>query len=252
MAALSVTLAIPAAAQATAVTASRGAITATLSYSGGPGITTKNERIIIKHKGRIVFNQGVPSTGCFQVCGPGSKHPVAVAPLHGNAAQDVVLTLWDGGADCCTVAFVYVHSTAVHSFVLDRQSFGVAGFALKDIGRHRRPEFVTADNHFYCQFTDCASSGLPLKIFEFRGERFVDVTKSYPKLIAADAARWLSLYHKNPSRGLGVIAAWAADEDNLGQTATVSTVLQREIAAGHLKQRFVASLERFLATHHYS
>jgi hypothetical protein len=249
---VSVLLVVPAAAHATSVSASAQGVKATLSYTGGPGITTKNERLAITQGAKLIYDRAVPANGCFKVCGPGSKHPVAVASLYGDDGEDVVLTLWNGGADCCTLADVYVPSAAVHSYVLDQHNFGEAGFVLKGIGPKGRPEFVSADKAFYCQFTDCAASGLPLQIMEFDAERFVNVTRRYPKLVAADASRWLRLYYKNPLQGLGLIAAWAADEDNLGYEATVRTVLQRQIADGHLKQSFVTNLESFLAKHRYS
>jgi hypothetical protein len=249
---IGLSLLLPAAAQAHSSTASAAGVKATLSYSGGPGITTKDERLAIMKGGKVVYDQPVPSAGCFKVCGPGEKQPVAVADLYGDDGEDVVLNLFSGGADCCSVADVYVPSAAVQSYVLDQHNFGEAGFLLKDIGPHERPEFVSADASFYCVFTDCAASAMPLQIDEFDAERFVDVTKRYPKLLAADASRWLGVYTKNPSQGIAAIIAWAADEDNLGLEATVRTVFQRQIADGHLKPSFVNNAERFLAKHHYS
>lgn len=246
-------LLVPAAAQAHSSSASAGGLEATLSYAGGPGITTRDVRLTIARNGKVVYHQPVPSAGCFKACGPGAKQPVAVADLYGNDGEDVILTLFSGGADCCTLADVYVPSAAMGSYVLDRHNFGEAGFALEDIGPRRRPEFVSADVSFYCQFTDCAASALPLQIDEFDAERFVNVTRSYPKLIAADAARWLKLYYRNPAQGRAMIAAWAADEDNLGPTHanTVATVLQRQYSAHHLTLAFIKRLGRFLRAHHY-
>ena len=136
---LSVMLVIPAAAQATSVGASAHGLRATLSYSGGPGITTKHERLTITQGGKVVYARLVPANGCFKVCGPGSKHPVVVTSLYGDDGEDVVLTLWNGGADCCTLADVYVPSAAVHSYVLDQHNFGEAGFTLKDMGPKAGP-----------------------------------------------------------------------------------------------------------------
>jgi hypothetical protein len=242
-------LLLPAAAQAHSSTASAGGVKATLSYSGGPGITTKDERLAITQNGKVVYNQPVPSAGCFKVCGPGDKQPVAVADLYGNDGEDVVLNLFSGGADCCTVADVYVPSAAVQSYVLDTHNFGEAGFKLENIGPRSRPLFVSANNEYYCSITDCAGSGLPLQIFEFEAERFVDVTTQYPKLIARDAARWLAIYYKNPSQGEGAIAAWAGDDYLLGKSyqASVRTVLQRQYADHHLTLAFIKSLDKLLS-----
>jgi hypothetical protein len=199
-----------------------------------------------------VYDEAVPAKDCFKVCGPDDKHPVHVADLYGDGGEDVVLDLFSGGADCCTIEQVYVPSLAGNSYVLDQRNFGEAGALLKDIGPSGRPEFVSANDAFYCQFTDCAASGLPLQILEFGDDRFIDVTRQHPKLVAADAGYWLKLYYKNSTDDMGLIAAWAADEDNLGLEATVRTVLQLQTADGHLKASFVTGLQRFLKKHGYS
>lgn len=248
------TLAVAAAAAAkvTTQTASAGGVTATLSYSSGPGILTKIDRLKITQHGSQVYDERVPATGCSKVCGPDGKHLVKVTSLYGDDGEDVVLTLFTSGGDCCTLADVFVPSAAVQSYVLDQHNFGFDGFVLKDIGPRGRPEFVSADPTFFCRFSDCYASGLPLQIFEFESERFVDVTRQHRQLIAADAAKWLKLYYKHPAQGRGAIAAWAGDEDNLGDAATVRTVLQLQTADGHLTASFVSALERFLAKHHYT
>ncbi len=248
---LALVLLAPASAFATSTSASAGGVEATLSYNGA-GITIKNERLTIEQNGKVVYNEAVPATGCFKACVPNDKHPVHISDLYGDGSEDVVLDLFSGGADCCTIEDVYVPSAAVNSYVLDTRNFGEAGATLANIGPDGRPEFVSANNAFYCTFTACAASGLPLQILEFSGERFIDVTKLHPKLVAADASRWIKLYYKYPSNGSGLIAAWAADEDNLGLESTVSTVLHLQVADHHLKANFVASLQRVLKQHGYS
>jgi hypothetical protein len=249
---ISLSLLYPAVAAAHEVTASGGGIKATLSYSGGPGITTKNVRLSIAKGGKTVYNQPVPATGCTKVCGPGGKQPLTIASLYGDDGQDVVLNLWSGGADCCTLADVYVPSAAMGSYVLDQHNFGEGGYTLENIGPKQRPEFVSSDTRFYCAFgSSCADSALPLQIFQFSAEKFVNVTKQYPKLIAADAARWYTAYFKNPKQGLVAIVAWAADEYNLGDKAQALTVLKRQVAHGYVKASIVSGLQRFLPDNGY-
>jgi hypothetical protein len=232
--------------------ATAGGLTATLSYSG-EGVTASDVRLTLVQHGKVIYDEAVPKTDCFKVCVAGSKDPVHVAELYGDDGEDVVLTLFSGGADCCTIDDVYVPSAAVASYVVDVHNFGEAGAVLKRIGPHGRPLFVSADPAFYCRFTDCAASGLPLQILEFEGEKFVNVTRAYPKLIAADAANWLNLYYKHPSDGEGLIAAYVADEYNLGASAraTADTVLNRRTVDGSLKAGFVSHLLAFLKVHHY-
>ena len=250
-AAIGLTLLLAATAQAHTAAASAHGVKATLSYSGGPGITTKDVRLTIVRSGKTVYDQAVPATGCFKVCGPATRHPVAIASLYGDDGEDVVLNLWNGGANCCTVADVYVPSAAMGSYVLDTHNFGEAGYTLRNIGPDRRPLFVSGDSAYYCSITICAASALPLQIIEFEAEKFVDVTRSYPKLIARDAARWLALYYRNPKQGQGAIAAWAGDDYLLGRSyrATVNTVLQRQYADHHLTLAFIKSLDKLLAKH---
>jgi hypothetical protein len=251
---LGVALVAPASALAGTSSASAGGVTATLSWSGGPGITTKDERLTITQTGQPKYDQPVPATGCFKLCTPQSNKPVQVADLYGDGSEEVVLNLFSGGADCCTIEQVYVQSAALGSYTMNQRNFGAAGVVLKDIGPHGRAEMVSANGAFYCQFSACYASGLPIQIFEFNDWKFIDVTKQYPTLIAADAAKWLKLYNKHLGPDQGLIATWAADEDNLGvaEQAVVRTSLQHLVAEGHLSSTFVKSLNRLLAKHHYT
>jgi hypothetical protein len=251
---LGVLLVAPAGAIAKTVTASAGGVKATLTYGVGAennGSTTSQQLLITRH-GKPVYEQPVPVTGCFKLCDPEGSKPVHVADLYGDGGQDVVLTLFTGGADCCTIDDVFVPSAAVGSYVLDQHNFGEDGAVLKDIGPNRRPEFVSADPAFYCRFSACYASGLPIQIFEFSGEHFVNVTKQHPVLISDDAAKWLKLYHKHPAQGQGLLAAWLGDEENLDEGTGISTVINELEQKGDVTKAFVASLARFLKAHHYN
>jgi hypothetical protein len=244
----------PALARARAFTASAGGTTATITYAltrGTPSGAT-GLRLVISRGGRRVYGQPVPTTGCLGHCTPVGAQPVRVASLYGHDGEDVVLTLWDGGADCCTIADVYVPSAAMHSYVMDQHNFGAAGFVVRDIGPGGTPRFVSADPGFYCRFTACVASALPVQIIQFSAERFVIVTRQFPALVRADATHWLSLYRRDPRQALGAIGAWAADEDNLGQAAMVSAFLRRQQAAHKLTVNFVRQLESFLKAGHYT
>ena len=119
---------------------------------------------------------------------------------------------------------------------------------------------MIADGDFIGNFTDVADSGAPIQILTFSDRRFHNVTRSYPKQIAKDAARWLHAFNSMAPAyvdSVGLIAPWAADEDLLGHSAHVSRYLSRQAAAGHLNsalgaegepggKRFVAALQKFL------
>ena len=84
-------------------------------------------------------------------------------------------------------------------------------------------------------FTDTADSGTPIQIWRFAAGRFSDVTRQYPALIRADAAMWMRLFNHHLSNGVGLIAAWAADQDMLGRSATVDATLRSLAMQGKLR-----------------
>jgi hypothetical protein len=151
------------------------------------------------------------------------------------------------------------------TYVKVERNFGDPGVAIDDLGHNGRYELLTADDLFAYEFTDFAASGLPIQIFAYSGGHFRDVTRSYPKLIAKDAALWLKAFKSMSKQGyqdsVGVIAAWAADEDLLGHSKLVRGYLTQQATAGHLKTplspqepggtRFVAKLQKFLLKHDY-
>lgn len=133
-----------------------------------------------------------------------------------------------------------------------------------DLRHNGRFELQTADDAFAYEFTDYAASGLPIQILTFSNRHFSNVTRSYPRMIARDAATWMSAFRSMAGQhyqdSVGVVAAWAADEDLLGHSKRVNRFLARQAKAGHLKstagpaysgRKFIAKLRRFLRAHGY-
>jgi hypothetical protein len=248
--------AAPAAALATAQTATSGIVSATFSYQGSVGPTISNEMLTIERSGQPVYSAAVTSSLCSASlpCDPASNESVHVLNLEGNGEPDVVLDLFSGGADCCTVEQVFSYDPGTMTYVKTERNVGQAGAKLEDLSHNGRFEFLTADSSFVCTFTDCADSGAPIEILAFADRRFGSVTTSYRSLIVKDAARWLKLYQHHLSNGLGLIAPWAADEDLLGHSAQVRSYLARQLTAHHLKgqpfspggQKFIKALDRLL------
>jgi len=139
------------------------------------------------------------------------------------------------------------------------RNFGDPGVKMDSIGADGAVDFVSANDAFAYAFTDYAASGVPIQIFSFSHHYFRDVTRSFPSLIAKDAAQWRRAFDAQAAThyqdSVGVIAAWAADEDMLGHGAVVSTFLAGQARAGHLNsalspiepsgRRFVIALQPF-------
>ena len=251
-----------AAESATVQTASSGALSASYSFRGSyPNYSA--ETVTVRDGGRIVYSHPVRAPDCGSHCAPGSPghngHSLRFALLAAAAKPSLILTLYSGGAHCCTIGQV-IAPNRNGRWTLTSRSFGDPGYRLTDLNHDGAAEFLTADDRFAYAFTDYAASGFPLQILSFTGGRFTDVTRHYPALIAKDARLWMNAFlaqrHSHYADTTGVVAAWAADEDQLGRASTVASFLRREAIAGHLNtglapqlpvgERFVHALDRFL------
>jgi hypothetical protein len=145
-------------------------------------------------------------------------------------------------------------------------NFGDPGTKLAPLGKGGSDLFLSADDSFAYAFTDYAASGMPIEILNFSHDAFHNVTRSFPKLIAKDAAQWLSAFDSTATSHyqdtVGLAAAWAADEDMLGHFSSVQRFLKLELRAGHLNsalspiepggQKFIVALQKFLGHHGYA
>jgi hypothetical protein len=251
------------AAAALAVTkpAESGNVTATLTYTG-TYLNYKAERLSIARSGTVYYDQPIVGPLCHRACEPSAVH---VVDLEGRGQPDVVLDLYSEGAHCCSIEQVFSFDPGTMTYAKTQHDFGDPGANLVDLDHKGRDEFLSANDAFAYEFTDFAASGLPIQILKFSGGRFVDVTRGYPRLIAKDASRWLKAF-KGMARthyadSVGVIAAWAADEDLLGHNRQVALYLAQQATANHLNSSLspldpageilVAKLQRFLRRHGY-
>ncbi len=222
------------AAIATTQTASAGDVTATFTFQGKvPNF--HGLQLTIARGGTVDYDRPVFSKFCEKLCWPGpavGRRPsVQVVDLEHTGDPDVVLDLFSGGAHCCTVVQIFSFQAAASSYLETERVFGDPDARVVDLRHDGRFEFLTADDSFAYRFTDFAASGLPIEILTFAGGHFTDVTRSYPALVAKDAAFWLKAFkamaREHYPDSVGVIAAWAADEDLLGHSKLVGRYLAR-------------------------
>jgi hypothetical protein len=249
---------------ARSATAHSGSTSATVTFKSGEP-TVSASRLTISLAGQQLYNQAVKSRFCspcqpFPLPGPGAQSPVRVLDLDSDRHPEVLLSLYTGGAHCCAIDQVFSEDPGTMTFAKTEKQFA-AGVLVKRLGSGRRWRFVSADPVFQYQFTDYAHSGQPIQIWSFSGRRFHNVTRNYPNLIRSDAKRWFSAFRGNLDNGVGLIAAWAADEDMLGHSKQVASSLKAYAAKGALRsdgsglasgQKFVRELQKFLRQHGYT
>jgi hypothetical protein len=242
------------AALAATQTASSGDVSATFSYKGKvPNYS--HLRLTITRAGTVAYDHKVTDTAtCGTLCWPASTtSSLKALDLDADGEPEVLLSLYSGGANCCFVEQVFSYDAATGTYAKASQNFGDFGASIKRLSGGVR--FVGANYAFKYAFTDGADSGEPILIVKFAGGRFLDDTRSYPALIAKDAKRWLTAFKHDLKNGVGVLAAWAADEEQLGHSRLVTSYLERQLKAGHLKsaagpkdsgKHFITKLRRFL------
>ncbi len=246
--------------------AQQGTVRAVLRYREGLGgpLPYFDLSFSITRSGTVFYEEPVSSHFCPSGCEPQTiddtppkGDAVAVTALEGNEQPNVVLGLTTGGAHCCTVVQVFSYDPGTMTYPVTEHDFGDPGALLRTLPGDPRPVFESGDDRFAYEFAPYAESAFPLEVWSFQERHFLDVTRSFPKQIAAQAASLFKgfLVSRRHGEGLGVIAAWAADEYELGHGSTVTSVLAREQHHGELRSRerygpsgaaFVKALERFL------
>ena len=233
-------LAGPADAVAATQSGHSGDVSVTFSFAGtAPNVT--HQRLKIVRAGKVLYNAAVSSPVCGSQCGPGAigshASSVSVRDIESDGQPDVILSLFSGGADCCFVDQVFSLNAGRTTYIKTERNFAYEGAAIKDLAHNGHYQFLSGNGAFVGEFTDNADSGAPIQILSFGAHRFHDVTRQYPKLIAADAVSWLKLFEHPQTRDdtVGLIAAWAADEELLGQDKLVQSTLDSEASKGDLR-----------------
>lgn len=222
--------------------------TFTVRTSGNAPPAYARERLAIVRNGRT-YTQALLDANCPD-CAPAEPerggHSVRVLDIDGSGEPVAIVTLYTGGAHCCTVAEVFSYDPGTGGYVEADHNFADPAYRLERLTPGGDYRFVSADGRFEYAFTDYAASGAPLQIWAFQNGAFTDVTRSYPALVIRDAARWLKAFNRARRDAGGFLAAWAADEELLGHDALVQAKLRSALKAGHLRGNLVANGRRYI------
>jgi hypothetical protein len=251
-------LVFPHVAGATSKTARSGQVSATVTYEGSSGSYSALEVKITR--GGQTFDSAVAPAGCeAPYCGPGFGHEptIRVVDVDGDGEPEVVLNLYGGGAHCCF--FADILRFAGDKYTERTLNFADPGYRLLQLDGRGTPEFLSADPRFAYRFASFASSAMPVRILRFQEGRLTDVTKSFPRRVAADARVQFGYWQKwqrtrDAYEARGALAAWAADQYRLGNRRKILGQLRAAGDAGRLKggRKWVAGLDKFLVHLGYS
>ena len=231
--------------------AQRGAVAARLSWTVKHDIQVRHARLRVTRGGAAVFDAPLAIAGCEPaVCLPVQ---VRVTDRDGDGVPEVLADAFSQGAHCCTFTEILRWDGA--GYQATTHAWGDPGYRLRDLRHDGRRELITADDRFAYAFAAYAFGGLPVRILHYAAGRLNDVTARFPGRVRSDARRWKKAYRDAPTgEALGVLAAWVADEWNLGRRHRAHAFLEAQRRAGRLVadqpwpsgRHFIRVLERRL------
>jgi hypothetical protein len=237
----------PAVAGAATETARGGDVQATLRYQRThDGYGFRALHLTITRAGATLYDRAPTSRACrMPYCLPaGALSPAAgaslrVVDLDGDGEPEVTFDYSTGGAHCCLWMQVLRLAADGRGYIRTEHDFADPGYVLADLDGDGRPELRSSDAAFAYAFTAFAYSAFPLQIWRFDHGTFRDVTATFPRLVAAESARFARRYRRLRARRdgqeLGVVAAWAADEYRLGHRTAMLRRLRSEVGHGRLR-----------------
>ena len=254
-------LAAPAASAPPKETASGGAVRAELSYTKVSDTEVRDLRLKLVRAGTTVLDGRLrlncPDCGAVPVKVVGLRS-LRVRDLDGDGEPEVLVDLYTGGAHCCFVTAFYRYDPSGPRYARSEHDFGDAGFTLRDLDRDGVPELESFDVAFAYAFASFADSVFPVQIWHYRQGTLSDVTRSFPKVVAAEVDElWRGYLKERGQTGAelrGLLAAWAGDMVLLGRGAEVWPRLEQARARGDLAgigpwpagRKYLAVLRSFL------
>jgi hypothetical protein len=255
--ALGVAPGVAAASQAGSVTHSAGGVSATVQWEGdqSDSLGVAHPQLWIERAGvrYDITVDDICGTGCILLADDATTKPtdsiLKVLDLDGDGEPEVLLDTFSGGAHCClTTRLLSWNGTG---YTPTDESWRDTGYVLKDADADGRFELVGFDPRFIDYFVSAhAASSEPALVLRVDKGAFVDVTRSFPKVIASDAKsqlKYLRSAEKHREYDVrGLLAAYVADLYNLERTATAKAELNRQVRRHRITKKFRSHLLRQL------
>lgn len=227
-------------------TASKGQVTATLSYER-KGQLFKNVRVRVTRAGALLVDEPGPGASgeCGDRCAFGPRFAFVGAPsiflpeLDGDAEPEVLADFYTGGANCCAFSRIYDYSPGVGSYVRIERNWGTGNYrGARDLDGDGVAELESSDPRFKYRFGCGACTPEPLRIFHLRAGELVNVTRRFPKAVKRDLRLRLKDYRRvgrDRFAARGFLAAIVADRYLLGHRRAARRTLRGALRRGELR-----------------
>lgn len=247
----------------------KGAVAAELAFRERSYVVG-DVHLRIRRAGRLVLDTPLVRVNCRGCPNNGLRlnlqsTPITIRDLDSDREPEVLYDLYTGGAHCCSYTLIFRYLPASRRYVRTLGYWGNAGYRLADLDKDGKPELVSSDDRFAYAFAAYVFSAEPPQIWRLAGGQLEDVTRLFPKVIAADAAedwRTYSKYRSDRSADVrGVIAAYVADQFLLGRPEEGWRRLDLAYRRGDLSRgddiwprgkAYLKALRQFLVANGYS
>ena len=236
------------------VTRHAGPVEATLSYDRRrtevglvPAADYRRVRLVVRRAGKVVIDSPLQTP----IQGVQTTLELTLRDVWGSAGPQAVVRASSCGNRCGELIVVGLIGSGEHGRVLLHDfGGGLPGPDSAWVGQRRDGTFyfVSRDQRFFCVLTDCASSTTPIRVFTIdkSGHRFVDVSRTRPDLITADAMALFAQYrreirskeYRTKNRAgydpMGVLGPWCAAEYLLGRARVCRQTVAQAATDGYV------------------
>ncbi len=191
-------------------------------------------RLVVTNQGKKVFDEQICTS---ERCGLASHHTLSLQALWQGSTPDVVVDFYTGRGALLLRVDDRARERGRPAPWRSIHDWGDPGYRV--VRYDGNAELVTADDRFAYEFTSFAGSGLPIQVWTIDPDgQLENVTWLRQDLVREGRCPLVEAYvsqrGKTGADVRGVVAAWCADEYQLGNSRTCESELTSAVRHGFL------------------
>ena len=107
---------------------------------------------------------------------------INIIDFNNDGKKNIIMGTFSGGAHCCSSLLIGVAEGGKFKFT-DTLFTGNSGYLLRDIENDKRLEIEIGNDMFAYAFTNYAETRFPPEIYCIKNNKFLKITKIYPKIV---------------------------------------------------------------------